>query len=1129
MEHYASIRRILERVRRRWRTLRLFQASVRVALAGSAVVALALIAAQWTGRAPLALVFVAVLALALLSAVAAWGFFPLRHAPDDARVARYIEEQTPDLDDRLASAVDAALGKQGPTSLAEPMLKDAAGRLGAVDLDTIVSRRALRHAGVAAAAAMALLLALVFAAREPASRVVDAASIALFPSRVSLEVTPGDARIKAGSPFVIQARLVGNRAPVIVRVETAVPDGWNATEMVAQGDGFLLDLPSVSSSFQYRVVAGAVRSPEYEVSAIRPPRVERIDVEYAYPAALGLKPRVEEDGGDIYAPAGTDVKIRIHLDRAAATGQLAMGSGESLALTSEEPQTFAASMRLDADNSYRVTLADADGFSSPGDTEYFIRMLDDRPPEVRIIEPAADTSVTLLEEVDIAAAADDDFGISNFELVYAVRGGTEQVISLSPPKPAPSVTGKQTLYLEDLHVKPGDFVSYYVRARDVARGRKASETKSDLYFLEVKPFDQEFRLAESQAQSGGGSSIDELVNSQKEVVAATWKLERRAQANGARSAEDIKSVGRAQAELIARVEQTASSFREQTMRDPRRRTGLGSANPDGSNLARTMPEEDAMALASAAMARAVAQLDALKTGPAIPPEMEALNHLLKAQADVTEREVSRQQSGNGNANNNRNLDVSSLFDRELQRQQQTNYENTTSSEQSDSERTQLDKIQDLARRQDELLKQQQELAKKRAGMQDEELKRELETLTREQTKLRQQAEELLRQMSKAQANEAGRSTGSSSSGERGQSGSNIGTNQMRDVSDAMRAAAGDLRDDDPDKASANASQALQTLRQLERDLRMRQGPDDQTRALGEAQMEARQLADAQRQLAAEGRKLSTGKPDADALRRLAGEQERLAERARTLEEQLDRQASTQAKGRSDPGSRSSARNAVRELESGQVASHMQQMADDMRSAAVGGGSPDSRARASRQEEIARSLDKVAEGLQQAGTNDNESQKLSAQLARAQELRTRLDALSKEMAPQGRNPATAPNSPEAEKLQQDYQAKLDETRQLMDELRRDGLATSGPGITAEGQGSIMSAPGTEGFKQDFAGWDMLRRQATTALDQAEAALSKKLQAKESKDRLASGVEDKAPAEYQDQVDSYFKALATKKKP
>ena len=75
---------------------------------------------------------------------------------------------------------------------------------------------------------------------------------------------------------------------------------------------------------------------------------------------------------------------------------------------------------------------------------------------------------------------------------------------------------------------------------------------------------------------------------------------------------------------------------------------------------------------------------------------------------------------------------------------------------------------------------------------------------------------------------------------------------------------------------------------------------------------------------------------------------------------------------------------------------------------------------------------------------------------------------------------------------------------------------------------LSAPGTEAFKQDFARWEEMRKQATTALDRAEATLSKKLQAQQAKDRLAAGVEDKAPPEYQKQVDSYFKALATKKK-
>jgi hypothetical protein len=75
--------------------------------------------------------------------------------------------------------------------------------------------------------------------------------------------------------------------------------------------------------------------------------------------------------------------------------------------------------------------------------------------------------------------------------------------------------------------------------------------------------------------------------------------------------------------------------------------------------------------------------------------------------------------------------------------------------------------------------------------------------------------------------------------------------------------------------------------------------------------------------------------------------------------------------------------------------------------------------------------------------------------------------------------------------------------------------------------VLSAPGTEAFKQDFSRWEQLRQQATQALETAETSLSKKLQEKEARDRLAAGADDKAPAAYQSQVDSYFKALAKKK--
>src|SRR5205814_3120093 len=154
--------------------------------------------------------------------------------------------------------------------------------------------------------------------------------------------------------------------------------------------------------------------------------------------------------------------------------------------------------------------------------------------------------------------------------------------------------------------------------------------------------------------------------------------------------------------------------------------------------------EDELGAASEAMGRAVTSLDALNTAAALPPEVAALNHLPKAQADVNRRQVARQQAGAGGpGNNNRNYDISTLFDKELQRSQQTNYETPTSTEQKDDRnQSALDKIRELARRQDELLRRQEEL--QRRQMSESELQRELEKLTREQNELRQKLEELAR-------------------------------------------------------------------------------------------------------------------------------------------------------------------------------------------------------------------------------------------------------------------------------------------------------------------------------------------------------------------------------------------------
>jgi hypothetical protein len=1191
-ESFGPVADLLARVRARLRRVVLLRASSQAALLAAIAVAAAAAVAALGPRVAGVQAGVAVAGVLAALAAVIWALRTLRESPSDARLARLVEERHPELDERLVSAVGIIdRPAETPPGLIDPMLRDAARAASSIDPEAVVPSATIRTRALQALGTLAVLALVLFLVRDTARQSFDAVSLALFPSRVSLEVTPGNARIESGASLTVQARLVGNRAPVIAQLLQSSGDGaeWQPTEMAVGADGqFSLALDKLTRSFKYRVAAGPATSDTYEVAIVRAPRVARIDVEYAYPPGFGMPRRVETDGGDIYAPTGTNVTVTVHTDRPASTGRLVLGEQGPVELTAAAPTRMSGTFTMTGDNSYRVALADSFGLASRGDTEYFIRTLNDRPPEVHVIRPAGDRRVTPLEEVVLEAEALDDFGIASMEVVYAVRGREEKVVRLPIQPEATAASGRLMLYVEDLGVLPGDFVSYYVRARDLARGKPSSEARSDIFFLEVRPFEEEFTLAQSQAAMGGGrgnQQLDDLVAAQKEIIVATWKLDRRARAaQGARSEQDIRAVGRAEAELKTRVEEASSAFRQGTMRDPRSRPRGG---PPAGQSAQPRAEEDAMTGASRAMGEAVKALEALKTGDAVGPEMEALNHLLRAQSDIKKRQI-QQQAGGAGGSNRATQDLSSLFDRELARNQETNYERPDAAqEEREESKSAIDQIRELARRQDEIVRRQEDLA--RARMNDDERKRALEQLTRDQNELRQRAEQLAEQMSRqsgqqsqpgqqGQQGQQGQPQRGGQQAQGGQQGSQAGQQgqagragqQMREATDAMRSAANGLRRENPEEARANASRALERLRELEQSLDGNSA-DGRRRALGDLQLEARQLADAERQLASEaaraqqsgpagrpGQAGQTGQADNDALRRLAGEQERLAERMRRVERSLREQGGRTPGGGGDQaesrGLQQAAGEAAREVERQRLAERMQESAEALRNGSSGGaagsasapqaGSPptgrgssgNGAALGAAPQEIARALERLADRLASADrSRDDASRALTAQLDRAQELRDRLQELTGQMEQlaqqSGANGADAGQAQARDDLRQRIEREMADVRQLLNDVQRNEgtQARGGVGRTFEGQGMTLSAPGTEGFKQDYARWQELTRQVTLALDAVESTVARKLQDRESNARLAAGTESVPPAEYQQQVDNYFKALAAKKTP
>lgn len=1126
----GSLKRFVTRVRGRWSTaLALRTAGLACVLAALPIAAAGLLARSFAFRGPV-LIGVAAGAAAIVVSTFFLAWRRARRRPSDEATARFIEEQASALglgrlNDRLVSAIQVVTsGGELTGPFGALVIQQAQEAMEHLRPEAVVTRRHLGWSAAIAATGVAAMAAAVVFAWPAVAGAAAAARFALFPGTIVVSVQPGDVRIVAGRALRIAASVSGGGQGELPGLDAslvvAAGGEQRTVPMARAGAGYQFEFESVDRSFAYKVVAGGVESRSYLVTALVPPRIQRIDLHYEYPPFSGLQPRVDEDGGDIYGPVGTRVRVRIHTDKDVTGGALALSRAAAIPLRAAAPRTAEATLTLTAESSYRVHVTGEEGLLARGDTEYFIRLLDDRPPEVRIMRPSADAPITPLQEVAIEARADDDHGISRFEIAYAVAGRPGRVAPFSTVTgTAVAKTGVFLLSAEELDVQPGDVVSYYARAVDVGRGKRPTEARSDMFFLEVKPFSEEFVAAQSQAAGAGaaGAQLEGLIAAQKEIINATWGLERRSAAG--RSAEDAGAVAQAQAELKARVEQVRATprrrFRGVFSVEQPRQPATGAAAPDP------------IAAAIEAMGQAHEALQAQRTNAALGHELAALRGLLQAQAEVRRREVQQSAAAGGQGGTSRvGQDLSALFDRELQRQQRTNYESRSQvEERPDAEHsTALDRIRELARRQEDLSRRQRELAD--AHLDEQERKRQLEKLTREQEALRAEAEALRKDM---------------------------GTS----VAQQMGAAARDLRRQDARAAAEKSAAAAEGLRRAEGQINSRSA-DARARTAGELQVEAQQIAEAQKRLAAEAaRSAGERTPGAPPGRgeELAHEKEKLATRIEALERSARRLGETggtsgdAGRRREDPAAR--AREAADVLQRENAASRMRESARELRQRRGDGAAR--AATAEREQQLARTLDRAAETLAGAGTTDRALAERLEQTRAMRDALNRLEARVREAEARERVGSTRDRSgstgretragrdgrsglegqqgstggggaAELQRLREEYARELQRTRDALGRL--EGEQRSGQMLaTPEKEEFSRSAPGTEAFKQDHSGWDTLRRSVDLAMERYEASASKRLAPRE-RDRLQAGGSERVPEAYRESIARYYRSLAGK---
>ena len=349
-----------------------------------------------------------------------WWLFvrPVSRRVSDEQVALYLEEHEPSLQAAVLSAVEeskkdhVAAGAQHSPELVRRLIESAGAKVRDIDMGRSVERPQLqRFSGLLALAGVAAILLFVFGPaylRHGVIALLTPMGSVEAASPYQIEVAPGDMTVARGSDQAVTARLIGfesDEVDLFMRTDSNAPfDRLPLIPVDDQADVFEVLLFDVQESTTYFVESIGVQSSTFSLEVIDLPYVERLELEYHFPAYAGLEPRVIEDGGDVAVLERTEVHLRVVPTMGTAGGQLVLDEEERTDLVLQGDGTLTASFVVEEQGFYRIDLQAPDGQLVTASPQYTIDVITDQPPSVMFVEPGRDTTASAIEEIFVEAA-----------------------------------------------------------------------------------------------------------------------------------------------------------------------------------------------------------------------------------------------------------------------------------------------------------------------------------------------------------------------------------------------------------------------------------------------------------------------------------------------------------------------------------------------------------------------------------------------------------------------------------------------------------------------------------------------------------------------------------------------------
>ncbi len=667
--------------------------------------------------------------------------FARQSVRDNEQIARRVEAKYPDLNSRLLTAVEQEpeFGYAGYGFLQQTVIQETLSHARQHPWRETVPERRLWLAQLSSVVSL-VLLALVIGGLSALGRSAGSLGSTLLTSkavdpatRFRVTVEPGDTEVERGLSVLVTARFKGT---VPDEVTLAYRDA--AGEVVQLPMSRSLDDPlfgariaAVNTDTNYGIAYADETSREYKIKVFDYPALVRADAKLVFPQYTALDETLVEDTRQVTAVEGTELTLLCHLNKPVADARLVSEEGEPLELKpiDDDPTHVATTIVLQDSRRYKLHLRDAENRANKEPPEIVVNVTRNQPPEVKIAWPGRDKAVSPIEELGLKAEVWDDFGLASYGLTYTYADAPPAELVLGQSiAPKEKQTAEHTIDFESLDAQPDQLVSYYFWAEDAGPDGKPRRTYGDMFFAEVRHFEEMFYdggVHEGEPGKGIDAEVEKLPELQKQIINATWKLIRRETGPQPTNEFDADSL------VVVESQQKAIQMADdlaQKIRDPQSRQYLATAR-----------EHMRQALKQLTTANAIPDVDALR--PALASERAAYEALLKLRA---RQHLVVKEKGSGKKPKTPQ-DLQQQLDQLELKKSDDRYETERQAQRQDDQQREtrqvLNRLRELAQRQEDINKQLQQLQTALDAAKTEE---EREAIRRQLKRLREQQQQILR-------------------------------------------------------------------------------------------------------------------------------------------------------------------------------------------------------------------------------------------------------------------------------------------------------------------------------------------------------------------------------------------------